>query len=295
MNKDLKDHPLKLRVSPENDVVFNDEFWDGLDAVVNAVDNVKARLFVDGRCVFYSKHLFESGTLGTKCNTQVIVPFETQSYGDSQDPAEESIPLCTLKNFPYQIEHTIQWARDFFEGIFVDGPNEYQKYSENPQKYITEISKELRQQQSQLRSRLESVSKLANYVNTATHQTCIKLARDLFQDTFHNMIAQLLYTFPPEHKTESGQLFWSGLKRLPKTLNFDPEDETHVNFIFSTANLFAYIFNLEALKDKSKVAKEASDIQYQPFKPKNVVIKESDKDTKEEKAEDDETRVAELT
>jgi len=31
-----------------------------------------------------------------------------------------SIPLCTLKNFPYQIEHTIQWARDNFEGALVE-------------------------------------------------------------------------------------------------------------------------------------------------------------------------------
>lgn len=154
MNKDLKVEALKLRVSQENGQIFNDEFWEGLDAVTNAVDNVRARLFVDSRCVFYEKHLFESGTLGTKCNTQVIIPRETQSYGDSQDPDEENIPLCTLKNFPYQIEHTIQWARDYFEGIFVDGPKEYQKYTENPVKYLQDASRELKQQQSQLRSKV---------------------------------------------------------------------------------------------------------------------------------------------
>jgi len=68
---------------------------------------VKARLFVDGRCVYYKKALFESGTLGPKCNSQDIIPFQTQCYGDSQDPPEKEIPLCTLKNFPHQIEHTI--------------------------------------------------------------------------------------------------------------------------------------------------------------------------------------------
>lgn len=57
---------------------------------MNAVDNVKARLYVDGRCVWYGKTLFESGTLGTKCNSQVIMPKYTQSYGDSQDPPEET-------------------------------------------------------------------------------------------------------------------------------------------------------------------------------------------------------------
>ncbi len=39
--------------------------------VVNALDNVNARLYVDQRCVYFNKPLLESGTLGPKCNTQV--------------------------------------------------------------------------------------------------------------------------------------------------------------------------------------------------------------------------------
>lgn len=101
MNSTISFNSLKERVAPENERIFNDDFWESRDFVVNAVDNVKARLFVDGRCVWFSKPLFESGTLGTKCNSQVIIPHQTQSYGDSVDPPEESIPLCTLKNFPY--------------------------------------------------------------------------------------------------------------------------------------------------------------------------------------------------
>ncbi len=32
--------------------------------------------------MFYRKPLLESGTLGTKANTQVVIPFKTESYGD---------------------------------------------------------------------------------------------------------------------------------------------------------------------------------------------------------------------
>jgi ubiquitin-activating enzyme E1 len=295
MNKDLRVQALKLRVSPENEAVFNDDFWEGLDGVTNAVDNVKARLFVDGRCVFYGRPLFESGTLGTKCNSQVILPHKTQSYGDSQDPAEESIPLCTLKNFPYQIEHTIQWGRDFFEGIFVDGPNEYQKYSEDPNGYIEMLKKEFKQQQNVIRSRLETVNKISNYLDSATHESCIKLARDIFQDTFYNMIASLLHTFPADHKTEAGQLFWSGLKRLPQAIEFDPKDNTHVEFVFATANLFAFVFKLDPITDKNWAAKTASEIKVNQYNPKKVVVKENEKDVKEEKAEDDEVVIEELS
>lgn len=272
MNPHLNLEALKLRVAPENEEIFNDFFWEGLNAVTNAVDNVHARLYVDGRCVFYAKHLFESGTLGTKCNSQVIIPFQTQSYGDSQDPPEESIPLCTLKNFPYQIEHTIQWARDFFEGTFVEGPNECNKYLEDPQAYISSVSKELRERQSLLRGRLETVDKIATEFSQASHERCVSLARDIFQDIFYNMIAQLLHNFPPEHKTEAGTLFWSGPKRLPAPITFDANDETHLNFIFAASNLFAYTFGLPEIKDRKFVADVASKLNPKKFEPKKGKI-----------------------
>ena len=37
----------------------------------------------------------------------------------SCDLTEKEIPICTLKNFPNAIEHTLQWARNEFEGLFV--------------------------------------------------------------------------------------------------------------------------------------------------------------------------------
>lgn len=79
--------------------------------MANALDNVDARMYMDRRCVYYRKPLLESGTLGTKGNVQVVIPFLTESYSSSQDPPEKSIPICTLKNFPNAIEHTLQWAR----------------------------------------------------------------------------------------------------------------------------------------------------------------------------------------
>ena len=140
MNPDLmgKVHAYADRVGQETEKVFDDEFWGKLSGVTNALDNVDARQYVDRRCVYYKKPLLESGTLWTKGNIQVrwvllsicarpilmrydpqvVVPHLTESYSSSQDPPEKAIPICTLKNFPNAIEHTIQWARDLFEGLF---------------------------------------------------------------------------------------------------------------------------------------------------------------------------------
>lgn len=63
---------------------------------------------------------------------QVVVPSLTESYSSSQDPPEKSIPICTLKNFPNAIEHTLQWARDEFEGLFRNAAEHAALYLELP-------------------------------------------------------------------------------------------------------------------------------------------------------------------
>ena len=80
--------------------------------------------------------LLESGTLGTKGNTQVVIPDVTESYSSSHDPPEKAIPICTLKNFPNQIEHTLQWARDQFEGTFTNVSRFLNLYCTNHIKHI---------------------------------------------------------------------------------------------------------------------------------------------------------------
>merc|ERR1719502_1537864 len=116
------------KLAPETEDIFDDNFWEGLSGVCNALDNVQARLYVDQRCVYYQKSLLESGTLGAKGNVQVVIPRVSESYGSSRDPPEKSIPVCTLKNFPNAIEHTIQWSRDRFEGLFKQSAEDVNAY-----------------------------------------------------------------------------------------------------------------------------------------------------------------------
>jgi len=98
--------------------------------------------------------------LGTKCHSQIIIPHETISYTDIIDPPEESIPLCTLKNFPYQIEHTIQWARDYFEGTFADPSADLNNFFSNRQGFLEALKKQHRQNPTTLRIKLETLKKL---------------------------------------------------------------------------------------------------------------------------------------
>lgn len=140
MNTDLNVKDYMTRVGDDTEDVFNDPFWESIDFVVNAVDNINARLYVDARCVWYEKPLLESGTLGTKANSQMIVPHNTQCYGDSQDPPEEAIPMCTLRNFPNIIEHCIEWGRDKFNELFVDTPMDITNYLDNSKLFLAQLN-----------------------------------------------------------------------------------------------------------------------------------------------------------
>ncbi len=97
MNPEMRVVAALDKVGPESETKYSDAFFEGIDVVVNALDNVQARQYVDSRCVALGRPLLESGTLGTKGHVQVIVPHLTTSYTDNRDPPGKDIPFCTLK------------------------------------------------------------------------------------------------------------------------------------------------------------------------------------------------------
>ena len=298
MNSDFNCEALEVRVGPDTEATFNDAFWEGLDCVVNALDNIQARLYVDSRCVWYNKPLLESGTLGTKANAQVVLPGITQSYGDSQDPPEESIPLCTLKNFPHQIEHTIEWSRDVFHGLFTDVPGEANVLLKNKAKFLAKLSSEGGSTANQI-TKLQHVEELVKLILTTSSSDerfakCIEMAVSEFTTKFDHSIAQLLHTFPLDHRTTEGTLFWSGPKRPPTPIRFDAADPIHLEFVVSAANLIGYSVGLPRVDDRTKIALIASKVAIPAFVPKEMKIKADDKDTTVEGSADDETVLRQL-
>lgn len=266
MNPDINIIAHQNRVGPETEKVYNDDFFESLDGVCNALDNVDARLYMDRRCVYYKKPLMESGTLGTKGNVQVVLPDVTESYSSSQDPPEKSIPICTLKNFPNAIEHTLQWARDSFEGLFTQAAETVNQYI-NDSKFMERASK---LQGMQLLETLETLHK-AITSKPKTFEDCIEVARLLFQDYFYNQIAQLLYNFPHDQVTSSGTPFWSGPKRCPTPIKFDPNEDMHLDFVIATANLHAFNFGIKGSRDKALILKALKNIEVPEFVPKSGV------------------------
>ena len=269
MNPDLNGHitAYQDRVGPETEAQFNDDFFESLTGVANALDNVDARKYVDRRCVYYRKSLLESGTLGTKGNTQVVIPFLTESYSSSQDPPEKSIPMCTVKNFPNAIEHCIQWARELFEGLFKTQPDAVNMYLSQPN-YVDQL---LKQSASQARETLESIRHCLVTSRPLSFDDCVVWARLQFEQNFNNQIRQLLFTFPRDAVTTTGTPFWSGPKRAPDALQFDPENPLHLGFVKAAANLRAHVFGLKGEANAKYFKTAVMNVMVPEFTPKSDV------------------------
>jgi ubiquitin-activating enzyme E1 len=278
MNPDLVGHmeTLKERVSPDTEHVFNEDFWQNLDGVTNALDNVEARTYVDRRCVFFRKPLLESGTLGTKGNTQVVLPHLTESYSSSQDPPEKEFPMCTIRSFPNKIEHTIAWAKEYmFEKSFVKAPQTVNLYLTQPNFMQTTL-----RQGGNQRETLETIRNYLTTERPRTFEDCIAWARIQFETEFSNKIQQLLHNFPKDAETASGTPFWSGPKRAPDPLKFDPNNKAHFDFVVSAANLHAFNFNIKSPgNDRDIYLRELENVIVPDFSPDaSVKIQVDDKD-----------------
>uniref|UniRef100_A0A672Q3G8 E1 ubiquitin-activating enzyme n=1 Tax=Sinocyclocheilus grahami TaxID=75366 RepID=A0A672Q3G8_SINGR len=255
MNPSVRITGHQNRVGSDTEKVYDDEFFESLDGVTNALDNVDARMYMDRRCVYYRKPLLESGTLGTKGNVQVVIPFLTESYSSSQDPPEKSIPICTLKNFPNAIEHTLQWARDEFEGLFkqpVENALQDPKFVERTLKLPGSL--------------------VTDYPHS--WEDCVAWARNHWQCQYNNNIRQLLHNFPPDQVrplTTSGAPFWSGPKRCPHPLEFSTNNDLHMDYIMAAANLLAQSYGLPGSTERSALTKLLQDIKVPEFIPKSGV------------------------
>jgi len=262
-------------VLPETEHIFDDKFFERLDGVVNALDNVKARQYVDRRCVYYQKPLVDSGTLGTKASVQVVVPFLTESYSSTNDPPDPSVPMCTLRNFPNLIEHTIEWARDNFAGLFTIPAQQAEEFLRGPKDFAGRTSKN--HSEYDKNEIVENVKRILGETRPKTFDDCIEWSRNLFEQQFNNTIEQLLYNFPKDHVTSKGERFWSGNKRCPHSLKFDIHDSIHLDFIVAASNLLAHIYHIPQTRDKSLIAEKVSRIKVPEFKPKaGITIHENE-------------------
>nr|XP_037276569.1 ubiquitin-like modifier-activating enzyme 1 [Rhipicephalus microplus] len=238
------------KVAPETSTC-SDDFFESLDGVAIAVDNVETRHYMDQCCVHYGKPLIDSGIMGTKGSVQVVVPKITETYSASKDPPDKLVPADAIKHFPSSIEHILLWAREEYDVLFERSAANSLQCLEDP-KFLPRALEAL-----QLKEKVALVREIKDTLvdgQASVFDDCVSFARLRFQEQYDDQIRQLLRVHPENEITASGAPFWSGHRRCPHPIEFNPKNTLHMDYIVAAANLRAAMYGIERNTDREEIA-----------------------------------------
>ncbi|CAF0838485.1 unnamed protein product [Adineta steineri] len=268
MNKELKIKSYTLKVGVGTSDICSDKFISDQTIIVNALDNIEARRYMDSRCVTNKKPLIESGTMGPKGHTFVVVPFKSESYSNQNDPIDKDVPYCNVKSFPANIEHCTIWAREKFESTFHMKPSLYNSIMSQANIWSRISNGET----------IDDLPKIYKFMKRkcTNWNECVNLAREKFDKYFSHKARDLLHKFPADMVDDKGIPYWKLPKRAPTPIDFDINDDLHYNFVLSCAKIFAIIYAIpvtnEQINNVEKNKNIISETKIEPWQPRNKVI-----------------------
>lgn len=98
---------------------FPISWFEQFDFILNALDNLQARSYINKISQFLNKPLMESGTSGFDGYIQPMLPNQIECFGCTAKETPKTFPVCTIRSTPSQPIHCIVWAKNFlFQQLF---------------------------------------------------------------------------------------------------------------------------------------------------------------------------------
>ena len=257
-NKEFNCVGLDYLVNENTEKIFDENFWKKQDFIITAVDNFKARKYIDSQCVLFNKNLIDCGTEGTKANCQIFIPFVTKTYGEKNNNNninnnDKNFAVCTLKSFPYLIEHCIEWGKEkFFEYFKVDVEN-FIEYFNNKNDYFKKINNFELDKKIEIAIKIKlfyqillfNQNKNENYLNYVLNEIINSFLKNYYFD-----IKKILNINPIDKKDQNGNYFWNGLKIPPILIEFNMNDELTKEYVNCFLSLYFNIFNINVTSNE---------------------------------------------
>lgn len=263
MNKSCNFEDRQLLVNSKSENIFNSTFWKKQNFVLNAVDNIKARKYIDSQTTLFKIPLIETATEGLKAHCQIIIPFLTQNYSEREynreDNNVDNTHSCTLKQFPYLIDHCIEWGKLHFEKYFNKDIENIINIFPNTEKIINDLNrKKIKSKLNKLKKYIWFLNILEVYNEEKNEKKIIEILMgkgiEIFYKLFFIKIKTILNLYPSNFKTIEGNYFWSGTKRRPEPLEFNINDELSFEFVKSFIILLLNSLNLKLFNYNKNVS-----------------------------------------
>ena len=265
MNNSLNIKSYINMVNEETENIFSDYFWDSQDIIFNAVDNVKARLYLNNKVTIHQKYQVDAGTLGVNSSSCYFLKNISSTYKEQNENKREEednnsnrgAGMCTIHSFPTSIKHCIEWARNEYEYIFKDFINELNQILQGNSLFLFKLLlKQLFPYKKKLK--LERINDMFDILISKSYIKAIQLSYVIFKNKFNFEILNMLEEHTENSKDKEGNNFYSGSKHAPITLDFNINkniDDLIICYVKSYANL---IFeNLKITKNEKE--KQLSD------------------------------------
>ena len=115
MNRKFNCKYLEMYENNDTEEFLDEKFWQNQNFIFTAVDSKTARKYIDNQCTKY----------------------------DNEDLPEFSIPMCALRNFPFENERCWEWGLDKFNNeFFAFLVEDLKKFLENKEQFFSVIQNE---------------------------------------------------------------------------------------------------------------------------------------------------------
>ncbi len=270
MNPKVNIVDLQLIVNDKTLSTFNKEFWESQDFVFSAVDNIDARKYIDKKCYKYNKIFLNCGTLGVRANDNIFIPHKTKMFNQIFIGKNTvTFEPCTLKSFPYKIEHCIEWGKSIFSDFFISRIRQLKHFLEEPKTFINNMISDVNNVFIEKYINIKQFMIILNAPNKKNK--LIEYGLFNFNKLFNKKIIDLLKSYPLDKKYKDGTPFWSKEKRIPKPLEFLLDDIMCKQFINNFALIYSNCLGIKQINNNidDNIGKE---INYSEFNFENITI-----------------------
>ncbi|KAJ1985436.1 E1 ubiquitin-activating protein uba2 [Dimargaris cristalligena] len=178
------------RVTPYHDNIMHPKFdarWFArFDLVLNALDNLEARRYVNRLCLVTNRPLLESGTAGYQGQVTVIHGGRTECFDCQPKPVPVTFPICTIRSTPSTPIHCIVWAKDYLFSQLFGFAGDGDEDSTTTMTQTTEGGSDNAEEIRNLQLEATALKRLRLHMLKDT------FAREVFQKVFDHDIRRLL-------------------------------------------------------------------------------------------------------
>ncbi|ELP87981.1 ubiquitin-activating enzyme E1b, putative [Entamoeba invadens IP1] len=231
---------------------FDVSFYKRFDVVINALDNLQARKYVNHMCVCSDVPLVDGGTSAFLGQTTPILPKVTECYECQPKTAPKGYAVCTIRTNPSSAVHCVFWAKQLFQKLFSKSDegnylNDF-NFDNTTERWRAVFEKAFYEDIKVLRES-EDLWKLKKKPLLMTYDEMSKCATKVNEST----LADLVFTY----KTKFDEL--ERRKEKSGDFEYEKDDEMMVDFVSSLTNIRCFVFNLKAIS-KFEVQEKAGNI-----------------------------------